>query len=214
MCVIITAQAGAMPTISQLAEMSDTNPDGAGIAWHDGTRLHRYRQTDNRLVLAYILTHWRELEEHPFLAHFRLATHGAVIQENTHPFAYRLPDGNHGYIAHNGVATRFTRGRYANDSRNAVLAWQDGKTDLSDGNQGQFATIDATGRITWLTGQHQRIRGGIGMIDVSNTHWETSGLLDLDSWWDDGYEQGWSDACAEHGITPDTPHNTYPPLGY
>lgn len=47
MCVIITADKGAMPTISQLVQMSETNPDGAGIAWHDKDGLHRYRNPDN-----------------------------------------------------------------------------------------------------------------------------------------------------------------------
>ena len=35
MCVIATADKGAMPTVTQLAQMSEANPDGAGIAWHD-----------------------------------------------------------------------------------------------------------------------------------------------------------------------------------
>ena len=33
MCVIVTAEKGSMPTIDQLTRMSETNPDGAGIAW-------------------------------------------------------------------------------------------------------------------------------------------------------------------------------------
>ena len=43
MCVIVTAEKGSMPTIDQLTRMSETNPDGAGIAWHDGNGLHRVR---------------------------------------------------------------------------------------------------------------------------------------------------------------------------
>lgn len=36
MCVIVTAEKGSMPTIDQLTRMSETNPDGAGIAWQTG----------------------------------------------------------------------------------------------------------------------------------------------------------------------------------
>ncbi|MFZ3455686.1 hypothetical protein [Bifidobacterium adolescentis] len=36
MCVIATADKGAMPTVTQLAQMSEANPDGAGIAWQTG----------------------------------------------------------------------------------------------------------------------------------------------------------------------------------
>lgn len=47
MCVIVTAEKGSMPTIDQLTRMSETNPDGAGIAWHDGNGLHRVRHARN-----------------------------------------------------------------------------------------------------------------------------------------------------------------------
>ena len=98
MCVIITADRGAMPTISQLVQMSEMNPDGAGIAWHDKDGLHRYRNPDNRQTLAVILANWDKFAASPFLLHFRLATHGAVKTENTHPFRYRLSNGETGYF--------------------------------------------------------------------------------------------------------------------
>ena len=57
MCVIVTAEKGSMPTIDQLTRMSETNPDGAGIAWHDGNGLHRVRHSDNGKTLAFITAH-------------------------------------------------------------------------------------------------------------------------------------------------------------
>lgn len=54
MCVIVTAEKGSMPTIDQLTRMSETNPDGAGIAWHDGNGLHRVRHSDNGKTLTFI----------------------------------------------------------------------------------------------------------------------------------------------------------------
>ena len=51
-----------------------------------------------------ILANWDKFAASPFLLHFRLATHGAVKTENTHPFRYRLSNGETGYIAHNGIA--------------------------------------------------------------------------------------------------------------
>ena len=115
MCVIVTAEKGSMPTIDQLTRMSETNPDGAGIAWHDGNGLHRVRHSDNGKTLAFITEHWNELKATPCLIHFRLATHGAVNTENTHPFRYTLGNDEHGYIAHNGIAQKHTNGRYASD---------------------------------------------------------------------------------------------------
>lgn len=120
MCVIVTSQADTMPSLTQLARMSDANPDGAGIAWHDGQRLHRYRNEDNMKTLAFIMDHWQSLETSPFLLHFRLATHG---------------------------------------------------------------------RLEWLTADHETIPGGTGAIEVSNTNWDTDGLIGYDLW-EEAYRQG------------------------
>lgn len=182
MCVIATAGKGAMPTIGQLARMSETNPDGAGIAWHDGTGLHRYRNPDNNQTLAFIIKNWRTLGDMPCLMHFRFATHGATTEENTHPFRYRLSDGEHGFIAH-----RYAKGRYTSDSRNAILAWQSGQTDLTDGSQGRFAKIDQNGRIEWLHGG-QPIQGERGTIMVSNANWLDHGIDDMMGY-DDGQRE-------------------------
>lgn len=196
MCVIATAETGNMPTIDQLTQMSEANPDGAGIAWHDDTGLHRVRNADNGKTLAFITKHWNELKDAPCLIHFRLATHGAVNTESTHPFRYTLANGEHGYIVHNGIAQRHTYGRYASDSRNAILAWQTGQADLTDGTQGKFAKIDQNGRIEWLT-PPQTIEGAEDKpIQVSNTRWREPAAITWDEWenaYDDAYMEGWND---------------------
>lgn len=192
MCVIVTSQADTMPSLTQLARMSDANPDGAGIAWHDGQRLHRYRNEDNMKTLAFIMDHWQSLETSPFLLHFRLATHGRVCTGNTHPFRFRKGDRT-GFIAHNGIAHSYTRGRHASDSRNAILAWQTGQTDLTDGTQGKFAKIDQNGRIQWLT-PPQTIEGSEGEpIQVSNTRWQDTIWNEWRTEYDDAYIEGWND---------------------
>ena len=188
MCVIVTSQADTMPSLTQLARMSDANPDGAGIAWHDGQRLHRYRNEDNMKTLAFIMDHWQSLETSPFLLHFRLATHGKVCTGNTHPFRFSKGDRT-GFIAHNGIAHSYTRGRHASDSRNAILAWQTGQADLTDGSQGRFALIAHNGKLEWLTADHETIPGGTGAIEVSNTNWDTDGLIGYDLW-EEAYRQG------------------------
>lgn len=206
MCVICTAEPGNMPSPTQLAQMSDTNPDGAGIAWHDGTRLHRYRNPDNHQTLAFIIRNWETLVDMPCLIHFRLATHGSIHARNTHPFAFRKGKCN-GYIAHNGIARAFTAGRYDNDSRNAIEAWQNGHADLTDGSQGQFALIDQNGDLEWLTQGHSLIQGEKGHIAVSNRQWDDP-YADLyapyyGDEWISAYEEGYADAQAELTGIPD-----------
>ncbi|OXN00052.1 class II glutamine amidotransferase [Bifidobacterium vansinderenii] len=167
MCVIVTAQPGHMPDPVSLALMSQTNPDGAGIAWHDGHRLHVHRHPDNHQLLAYIHANWQAIENGAALIHFRLATHGAVCLENTHPFPYTLPNGETGWMAHNGIAHAHTHGPYDSDSRNAIDAWQNGEADLTDGVNGKFALITGQGEIRWLTGEQALTDG----VSVSNTWW-------------------------------------------
>ncbi|PLS29999.1 glutamine amidotransferase, partial [Bifidobacterium margollesii] len=196
MCVIATIKPGTMPTSTELAQMSDANPNGAGIAWWDGQHLHRYRNPDNHQTLAYIHHHWQAVENAPALIHFRLATHGSVCEANTHPFAYQLPDGETGYIAHNGIARRHTHGPHANDSRNAIEAWQNGQDPLTDGTQGAFAKIDHTGHLTWIAGGIE-LRDG---ITVSNLNWqwaETDPWDTLDTAWQDGWEEGYQQATQD-----------------
>lgn len=213
MCVIVTSQADTMPSLTQLARMSDANPDGAGIAWHDGQRLHRYRNEDNMKTLAFIMDHWQSLETSPFLLHFRLATHGRVCTGNTHPFRFRKGDRT-GFIAHNGIAHSYTRGRHASDSRNAILAWQTGQADLTDGTQGKFAKIDQDGRIEWLHGAEPIQGENQTTITVSNTVWDDYGYdlagYDINDIWDEAYQTGYDDGQEEllNGAVPDwTPHH-------
>lgn len=173
MCVICTALPGAMPSSLQLAQMSAANPDGAGLAWHDGRKLHRYRNPDNDKTLGLIIRNRGILKRLPVLIHFRLATSGAVTEANTHPFAWAR-GGRHGYMAHNGISRRYSHGPSQCDSRNAISAWEQG-ADLSTGSEGAFASIDQDGRIEWLT-PGEPIQGDGGTITVSNTIWMAAGL--------------------------------------
>lgn len=162
MCVIWTAEPGYMPTEQDLTEMRWANPDGGGVAWHDGERLHRYRNPDNRKVLAYIYSHWDELKASATLGHFRLATHGSVCEKNCHPFAC-----SEGYMAHNGIAIDYVNGRYASDSRNAIEAWDEGLDPLTDGRNGKYCLLTKDGEIRWLYGRQPYGEG----VAVSNWFW-------------------------------------------
>ena len=170
----------------------DSEPDIYNAIKRDAL-LENVTLDDNGKTLAFITEHWNELKATPCLIHFRLATHGAVNTENTHPFRYTLGNGEHGYIAHNGIAQKHTNGRYASDSRNAILAWQTGQTDLTDGTQGKFAKIDQNGRIQWLT-PPQTIEGSEGEpIQVSNTRWQDTIWDEWRTEYDDAYIEGWND---------------------
>ena len=109
---------------------------------------------------------------------------------------------------------RYTHGRYKSDSRNAILAWQTGQADLTDGTQGKFAKIDQDGRIEWLQGAEPIQGENQTTITVSNTVWDGYGYdlagYDINDIWDEAYQTGYDDGQEEllNGAVPDwTPHH-------
>lgn len=164
MCVIFTATPGHMPTMLEVAQMADHNPDGSGIAWYDpATESLKVRKfMDNNKMVGFIGTHYDELENVAVLCHFRIATHGSVNLTNCHPFRVSC-----GYMAHNGIARDYEHGPYASDSRNAIRAWDADHSVNLKGN-GRFALITDDGEIEWIEGG-ERLRDG---IMVSNRNWK------------------------------------------
>lgn len=101
MCILIAKPAGIEKPSKELMKTCwDNNPDGAGIAWSDGRKLYlrkgMMKWQDFETVYDEL-----ELKNAPAIIHFRIATHGTVKPENTHPF-----NVNERIIAaHNGVLT-------------------------------------------------------------------------------------------------------------
>lgn len=99
MCILIAKPKGAiMPTESVLKTCWENNPDGAGIAW----------SMNGKVFIEKGFMTWDELKEYisknsldsvSALIHFRIATHGTVRAENTHPFVVNSEIA----AAHNGV---------------------------------------------------------------------------------------------------------------
>lgn len=95
MCVIVTSSNGKMPSNADLLEMERSNPDGVGLAWHDG----EYLRSHKALTLTELEESLRKAEGCPYVLHFRFATHGEVAVENCHPFWL----GQTAVLAHNGI---------------------------------------------------------------------------------------------------------------
>lgn len=98
MCIIITKESSAKPLPEEIFEtIWDNNPNGGGILYHDGKRA---------TLKKGIMTKKEFLEEAKkvnkkgiaYIMHTRIATHGPVIPENTHPFVSKTLG-----FAHNGM---------------------------------------------------------------------------------------------------------------
>lgn len=96
MCIAIYKPAGAWATKRQLRTCFERNPDGAGYAWHDGTKVQL------RKGFFTWRGFWKAFKrdvaaESPAFIHFRIATRGKHDAERCHPFQLQG-----GVLMHNG----------------------------------------------------------------------------------------------------------------
>lgn len=104
MCILIIKPAGVdMPSKKTFQNCFDNNPDGAGFAYSDGRKLYlkkgymSFEPFWKDLVAVSKAT--KNLVDYPVMLHFRIATHGTVKAENTHPFNV----GDNMVAGHNGI---------------------------------------------------------------------------------------------------------------
>ena len=86
MCIIITKEKNANPINKEVFENCwDNNPDGAGILFHDGKTSTLIKGIMNKKEFLEKVE-LANKKENSFIIHTRIATHGSVKPENTHPF--------------------------------------------------------------------------------------------------------------------------------
>jgi hypothetical protein len=98
MCIIIAKAKGAKPLPTKVFEnVWDNNPDGAGILYNDGicTTLSKGIMKRENFLKKVKEANRTECS---FIIHTRIATHGSVKPENTHPFVSKSLG-----FAHNGT---------------------------------------------------------------------------------------------------------------
>ena len=90
MCIICCKKKGvAMPTEEIIRQMWESNKDGAGVAWNESGTVHiskGFMSLDDLMEHLNNLNSRLDLTSTPILIHFRIATHGGVTPQNTHPF--------------------------------------------------------------------------------------------------------------------------------
>ena len=115
MCIIAAKPAGVkMPAEDYMDNMFSRNPDGAGIMWADGGKVHIEKGFMNKVAFNTWLTEFgktHNLTALPIVMHFRITTHGGTKPENCHPFPITDSEGmlrklkvtTDVGVAHNGV---------------------------------------------------------------------------------------------------------------
>lgn len=99
MCVIISNDKGKMPEREILRRAFVTNDDGWGLMWHKKDRIYVRKGFTWKALKKAI----RNVEDRPYVLHFRWATHGRIDRDNTHPFKVT----EYLWMAHNGIIHKF-----------------------------------------------------------------------------------------------------------
>ena len=99
MCVVIAKPSGSKLDLTTLHKCWNSNNQGAGVAWCDRGKIYiekGFMEWDS------FKGFWesRDWTKIPAIVHFRIATHGGINEENTHPF-WVFP--NQLAFAHNGM---------------------------------------------------------------------------------------------------------------
>ncbi len=98
MCLLMVKPAGKSLTREQIADFNAYNPDGFGVMWAEGGKVHVIK------TLGKVRKQWKILNKRGIWArdavlHWRQATHGATDYANCHPF--HVAQGVQ--VAHNGI---------------------------------------------------------------------------------------------------------------
>jgi hypothetical protein len=97
MCLLIHQPRGVTFSKAEVADFIRHNPDGFGVAYGDGSRLHLLRLVGSPSEIQDAYT--RHAAGRECVIHFRMTTHGATNADNAHPYPI-TPDIA---VAHNGV---------------------------------------------------------------------------------------------------------------
>ena len=109
MCIVIAKEKGVkFPSIENIQNSCDNNPDGFAIAWATGGVLRNYRTMSKKLFIKKCKEVFKlDYKQTACVIHARIATHGTVILENTHCW---IDEATAMAFAHNGVLSVSNRG--------------------------------------------------------------------------------------------------------
>lgn len=166
MCIAIYKPASAdLPTLEQMNNCWESNPDGFGYAIRkDGKcEIHKGFMKQEQMQAEY--EKLKKYRNHDILMHFRIATHGGVNPQNTHPFPItdNIKDLGKQFIVcskcliHNGILPIDPRKNSISDT--AELALRIGESGLRN--------VEAVRLLDGLTGTNKiALMNGVGVVTL------------------------------------------------
>jgi hypothetical protein len=192
MCIIIHRPAGAATRLSRdtLQRCATRNPHGFGIMWAYNGKLMtaRYLPGERKDFIKRALM--LQDQDLPMVLHFRWATHGAVVKENTHPFV--IVKG-HSALMHNGIL-----------SIPCIKGWSDTRTFAYEVVRGLPEGWEGMPTIRWMMeqatlGSKVAVMYGDGRVTILH---KNAGISEGGVWYsNDGFRPGleqddWQAAAA------------------
>lgn len=108
MCIVVVSPKGEQfPSIENIQNCVDSNPDGFAIAWNEDGEVKNYKTMGHRAIMKF---YRKFIKTHDYMTtgmvfHARIATHGSLKITNCHCW---ISDGV--AFAHNGVLSVKNRG--------------------------------------------------------------------------------------------------------
>ena len=125
MCIGVLIPPGMVIDENIIRLCMTRNPDGNGIAYINKKGIVESEKSIDfseggkaKFISRYYeLARQKHTAKHPMLLHFRVATQGAISQNNCHPFKVKG-----GVLIHNGTLFYSTNGRWAEQSDTGMFA--------------------------------------------------------------------------------------------
>jgi hypothetical protein len=177
MCIAIVKNHDVpFPTLEEMSNCWDNNPDGFGFAIRKNGKveIHKGYMKKTEMLSAYE-TLCKKYQNYDVLLHFRIATHGGVNPQNTHPFPIVDSKKSMGKtkmvcdkcLIHNGVLPIEPRSKNISDT--AELALRLGEAGITN--------VEAVRLLDGLVGTNKiALMNGVGIVTLGD--WiEKDGIL-------------------------------------
>lgn len=178
MCLLMVSSPKAQPTRDELLIACANNPDGFGWAVNIGHKIITGKSFNAEHSVRTFLDLLRKYPSAWGLFHARIATHGAVCIDNTHP--YKVGGRSDLILAHNGVlGIELEKGETRSDSRVFAEDWLPalGVGVLDDEQEfSQLETLCSGSKLAILSTAPE-LKKPVYIINENLGHW-SAGL-----WW-------------------------------
>lgn len=189
MCLIVHRPKDSQIERSVIDNAYRSNDDGFGLMYTDGSgKVTVVKGLYNQEQIHNI---WKHHEKYDFAVHFRMATHGEISPDNSHPYQLSSKEkhGRDMWLMHNGVLSnmRSIRGRGRSDTGEFV---EDYLGPVLQRDPGLIDDPEFRNLVSTAIGSYNKllVMDGEGKVFIFN---EKSGVADQGGWFSNSMYKGY-----------------------